>query len=284
MPHNKVCEYCEVVFSARRSDARFCGQRCSKRALKGTPQKVLCGDCFVDITHRHGNAKYCAPCYEKREAEHSFRDMVCPECDAEFRARLPQVYCSARCGGKASRKAQLSKVREVECLACGQAFETRDSRPIACSVACKQWAKKYPGVKRKAERPCKECGEIFSDTRMYRSYCSARCARRAMRVKRRGRLAATYVEDVSVSQLLERDGSNCMICYTPLDLDAKWPDRLSVTVDHAIPISLGGEHSLGNTQLAHAVCNSAKGNRLVFISEVMPICQIQRRETSLPHT
>lgn len=284
MPHSKVCEYCEAAFSARRSDARFCGQRCNYRAKKGYPKITLCAGCSVDISNRHGNAKYCERCYEGRAADHGVRDMVCPECGNGFKAKLPQIHCSYACAGKSSRRAQLSEARDVVCVACEKVFRTYDCRPVACSVACKQWAKKYPGVLRQYVRQCVQCGKTYSDGQMRRRYCSERCSKYANKVRRRGHISAAYVEDVTVAQLVERDGTDCRLCFTPIDFNAKWPDRLSVSIDHAIPISLGGEHSLDNTQLAHAVCNTAKGNRLVFISEVMPSCQIQRRETSLPHT
>jgi 5-methylcytosine-specific restriction endonuclease McrA len=37
---------------------------------------------------------------------------------------------------------------------------------------------------------------------------------------------------------------------------------MSASVDHIIPLVLGGEHSMANVQAAHLVCNLRKGDRL----------------------
>lgn len=35
---------------------------------------------------------------------------------------------------------------------------------------------------------------------------------------------------------------------------------MSATIDHIIPMSLGGGHTYLNTQAAHMICNSRKSN------------------------
>lgn len=67
---------------------------------------------------------------------------------------------------------------------------------------------------------------------------------------------------VTVAALLERDGEECGICGEAIDLDLEHPDPLSKSIDHVIPISKGGEHSLTNCQLAHLGCNVRKSNKL----------------------
>ncbi len=52
----------------------------------------------------------------------------------------------------------------------------------------------------------------------------------------------------------------CAICGQPVDKRRKAPDPLSPTVDHIIPVSLGGHpFDLDNLQLAHWACNRKKG-------------------------
>jgi 5-methylcytosine-specific restriction endonuclease McrA len=36
---------------------------------------------------------------------------------------------------------------------------------------------------------------------------------------------------------------------------------MRASVDHIVPLSLGGPHTLDNAQLAHLRCNAIKGNR-----------------------
>jgi 5-methylcytosine-specific restriction endonuclease McrA len=39
----------------------------------------------------------------------------------------------------------------------------------------------------------------------------------------------------------------------------EYNDPMSATIDHIIPISLGGRHCAENVQLAHRICNNKKG-------------------------
>lgn len=85
---------------------------------------------------------------------------------------------------------------------------------------------------------------------------------RAKTLKRRARLLNAFVADVSLAEVWERDGGVCGICLELIDPGLKWPDRMSTTLDHVIPLSRGGTHEPGNVQLAHAVCNCRKNDRI----------------------
>lgn len=55
----------------------------------------------------------------------------------------------------------------------------------------------------------------------------------------------------------------CGICGNPVDKSLKWPNPLSPTVDHIIPIIKGGHpNDLHNLQLAHWCCNRQKSDKL----------------------
>ncbi|HTE56958.1 MAG TPA: HNH endonuclease [Kofleriaceae bacterium] len=60
-----------------------------------------------------------------------------------------------------------------------------------------------------------------------------------------------------------RDDWTCRLCSLPIDPAVAWPDPMSPSVDHVIPLSRGGAHAMGNVQSAHLGCNSSKGNRLL---------------------
>lgn len=56
----------------------------------------------------------------------------------------------------------------------------------------------------------------------------------------------------------------CAWCGKPVDKSLKYPDPMSPTVDHIIPISKGGHPSdVNNLQLMHFACNVAKGQKVL---------------------
>ena len=58
--------------------------------------------------------------------------------------------------------------------------------------------------------------------------------------------------------------SVCGICGKPVDKSLKYPDPMSATVDHIIPLSKNGDPtSLDNLQLAHRYCNRMKSDKIV---------------------
>lgn len=68
-------------------------------------------------------------------------------------------------------------------------------------------------------------------------------------------------------QIFKRDGYDCHICKAPVDLKANhiqgqpgW--ELYPHIDHVIPISKGGDDTLENVKIAHAICNISKGANL----------------------
>lgn len=54
----------------------------------------------------------------------------------------------------------------------------------------------------------------------------------------------------------------CALCSEPMSLDVAWPDPMSKSVDHVIPLAKGGTHEQSNLQWAHLMCNKRKGARL----------------------
>ena len=63
-------------------------------------------------------------------------------------------------------------------------------------------------------------------------------------------------------EVFDRDGWRCQICGLQIPKSRQWPDRLSASLDHKLPLALGGAHALENCQAAHLGCNMAKGDRL----------------------
>ena len=69
---------------------------------------------------------------------------------------------------------------------------------------------------------------------------------------------------VTLPKVLERDGGFCHLCEGVV-FATHLEDRAhpyGPTIDHLVPMSLGGSHTWDNVALAHHRCNSLKGNRI----------------------
>ena len=63
---------------------------------------------------------------------------------------------------------------------------------------------------------------------------------------------------VSRITIIRRSRNQCGLCGFPVRSNAEPAWR--GTLDHIVPLSLGGLHREENVQLAHFVCNAIKGN------------------------
>lgn len=80
---------------------------------------------------------------------------------------------------------------------------------------------------------------------------------RAHAEKRRSReRGATVTELINRVSIYERDGGRCHLC-------GRFVSRKKFTLDHLVPLVLGGDHTAANVKVAHGVCNSRKGARFI---------------------
>jgi 5-methylcytosine-specific restriction endonuclease McrA len=70
------------------------------------------------------------------------------------------------------------------------------------------------------------------------------------------------IEKYTLAEIAERDGRQCGLCRQPVDMTVRNPDPWAPTIDHIVPVSLGGADVRANVWLAHRVCNLRKGNRV----------------------
>lgn len=123
------------------------------------------------------------------------------------------------------------------------------------------------------------CGTVSSYTRGCRcAECSAasrahlrewrnenrdrwRELRRRGNRKRRAAKRGAESEPYTTAEIMERDGWRCGICRKRIGKTLKHPHPRSGSIDHIIPLSVGGDDTLANVQAAHLSCNVAKGNR-----------------------
>jgi 5-methylcytosine-specific restriction endonuclease McrA len=183
--------------------------------------------------------KTCFYCKREFEATHPLANNCSPDCQKRQRSTAPRrvwpepVEAETR-PGKAGRRTGKARPEPGE----GRP-EPIEARPQARGI----------------ETVCRRCGKAMRDATGMRRYCSSTCRRAVQRKARRERLRRAYVEPVS----RRRDEDKCRICGEPVDFTRQPPDPFAATIDHVIALCRGGEHSYGNTQLAHLRCNATKG-------------------------
>lgn len=69
-------------------------------------------------------------------------------------------------------------------------------------------------------------------------------------------------DKVLLVDLLRDQGGLCGLCDQPIDMTLKWPNRLSSSMDHIIPLAKGGDGLRANLQAAHLGCNNRKRDRI----------------------
>lgn len=60
--------------------------------------------------------------------------------------------------------------------------------------------------------------------------------------------------------LLKKYGPICQWCYRPINLNLVL-NSMSFSIDHIIPVAIGGSNKLENLQPMHRVCNQQKAKR-----------------------
>jgi hypothetical protein len=74
---------------------------------------------------------------------------------------------------------------------------------------------------------------------------------REWRGRWRARRTLGFVAPVSFKAIWERDRGVCQICHLPVE-------RTEASLDHILPLSLGGTHEPRNVRLTHRACNSRR--------------------------
>ena len=86
-------------------------------------------------------------------------------------------------------------------------------------------------------------------------------SRTAARRRRRARLATVASEPYADAEIADRDGWTCQLCHKRIGRSYRYPHPRSLSIDHIVPISKGGDDVKSNVQAAHLRCNIAKHNR-----------------------
>lgn len=202
-------------------------------------------------------------------------------------------YCSQKCRSKASNSKRYKRPVRF-CPGCEVDISDRNGQMKYCSNACRRWVANGHTDLRRPATECERCGGSMAGKLATAIYCSRKCktaasetrrvrddrarylnerdrriayamdyARKnphvgqAAKRKRKAKLAVSGMFEVTSrdwKRMVDRHGSTCFYC------GRKGP----VTMDHVMPVSRGGTHSVGNLVPACANCNSSKRHRTVM--------------------
>lgn len=133
-----------------------------------------------------------------------------------------------------------------------------------------------PWVAWNPERKCQWCGVSFISPTRRAIFCSLKCNNKSFEHhnpeylrdknrKRRFRIRSTRLEKFTESDVRLRSGDDCYICGSPIDFELKHPDPMCPSLDHIMPVSKGGSHTLDNVAMTHLRCNQRKSATVVNI-------------------
>ena len=161
---------------------------------------------------------------------------------------------------------------ERACRRCGRVY-----RPAArlrswfCSIACKDRARKDAAIATRLDdkralppRTCLWCGRGMQLLRIDARYCSETCSSRAHSRTRNYhrrvgiRTRPRHVRLVSLIDIAWRSRWRCGICGGRVRPSLAHPDPQAPSLDHILPLAVGGSTEPDNLQLAHLICNLRK--------------------------
>lgn len=253
--------------------------------ISGLQTCTCCGTAFVG----QDSKKYCsADCKHRaklerlRNRERKVYTKTCACCGKTYQTHhIEQITCSKSCMGMAMRKPEKPKKPRIaatprQCDVCGKEFISRANTTCQSCKSKASYAALDPidrqalSMRQLESRKCKWCGKEF--TPIYKSkHYSCCCEEHALlkqkegkKIQKRNRKAKrrkAYVAPIGLRTVFRRDKGICQLCGKPVSPNTHWPNRMCASLDHIIPLALGGTHEPKNVQLAHHACNSAKGTK-----------------------
>jgi hypothetical protein len=253
---------------------------------------LQCGVPFLPNAKRKTCSDECKRRYQSALKLAGRPDYTCKQCGKIFNAwKRCATFCSrdcsfahmARC--KQERRQKRATLREQAlaprpCAICEGIFEPVQTNQRLCGrreCSLEDGRRKslaFYRIERAALGPtltkqCKQCALPFTVERTNGCGCKlcSSCAKANAWISHRDnkthrdRARKANVPYVSVSRaaVIAKYGRKCWICRRLIQVK---PESLaeSFSLDHVVPLSLGGWHNLTNVRPAHHRCNSLRGN------------------------
>ena len=271
----KACEWCGKEYSRSRSKiGRYCSDVCRESAQSATVVITChqCGQKYSTWLSRCKKSKYCSPaCYAASKVRRITRScQVCGQQFCTIASDVTRRYCSPRCTGHAKRKSvdQLTdpqyrrkKLVEIGVLKYRDWFRTEAMEGFQICTRCREEKSIHAfRIDKRYDTTSSVCS--VCETRRSREWAQnpenierrrllGRHAEHRRRVRLKGVLC-TLTEEEWQNLIVAYKG-HCAYC-------GRLPDRL--TLDHIVPVSRRGSHTVANVVPACMDCNRRKGNKV----------------------
>ena len=234
-----ICAECGKTFSNVARHRRC--NKCRRDGFSKTKPDIPCIICSVPIRQRSGATRpdtlKCVTCRQINATNNKLRKMLAEACRIPLGDRI--------------------------CIDCNSIFRQTNYRQKRCSTGCRSQV-----LALSRARNCKTCYTLLPETtgKKHRQYCGPSCQVKSPKGKklvdnRNALKRGAYVADVYRAEIYRRDGWRCQICKLKVNPRYTGAHPKAPSLDHIIPLSLGGTHEPSNVQLAHFGCNARKGNR-----------------------
>lgn len=210
------------------------------KACTGCGEVKSLTDFSYDKRHADGRQSQCRTCTKARQQrwKEAGREHYLELRQAEHQRRKPKAAAYQ----KANQERLTRAARERRAALTGAALEAVRERHRAASAA---YLRAHPEV----------CAERIRAWQ----HAHPEKATQAVHRRRARKHGNGDCEDFTRAEIGDRDGWVCWLCDLPVDPGLRWPARMSQSLDHVIPLALGGEHTRANSRLAHWICNVRRG-------------------------
>lgn len=195
------------------------------------------------------------------EGKRHFYEVKCYDCNSTIKVRSDRLHKECRCKDCQLRQRTI-KAKE-------SADKMTDLKATKVCTCCGLEKHIYDFHKKDAQYSghravCKAC-RYFNERNKNSDYLKSEAGRLVSvnaQGKRRELIYATKdhsITTTALKELKEKQNHSCAYCKS--DLDYSSPNQ--VHLDHVIPLSKGGTHTIENVVWSCRSCNSAKGNNLL---------------------
>jgi hypothetical protein len=279
-PKKWSCPTCGKQTVGRKRGQRYCSVQCRK-VHEPNVEKKICLYCNAEFETPWKKIKYCCSRHGVLNwaRKRSRPEYTCEWCAKPFyrkqKAKDQHRFCSRSCAFDCKRiSGKYSYCEWKHCAGCSAPFKCIKQSQSLCD-SC-NWHKKV------RTRHCGECGVQVERYVRFCGDCSRSRARakqkarpprkksseakRKDRQRRRAIKRQVIAATVGIADVVAAHGSKCHICGKNVDLTLS-NGSMSATLDHVVPLCLGGWHDLINLRVAHMLCNSKKSGN--YIGQLM---------------